>query len=806
MNLPSNELLLEAQRGRQWTQLMSQQVRLRHISQIMCLNLDSANSNSKLYYFTLHLTMMSSPFYTSEKIKGSHLKWLDISIDNFSSVQGVVLRIWQDGLEEDKILITLGIYLSGLIYIGNKPTDIQPCLFHTNTVIFFMNGGFFTNINSIHKDVKIDPKASIDDITNNVGSCLKLSYKYRVKSFPKNELKNSYKLNDLRKLHYTQILIKNKCLDTLHLQEKISNEDVLLQKPAVENDSSLVSRQSSQLLTRTFLNKMLEVKPTRSQKQEMFKLNKLIEIAKSRTKLLNFEKNRKTNVVANLQKNYSVLLEKNLEKESNLMDNYHSLKREKERLRQYQTFVHQHRELLVHLNSQLQHRKKQLLQELLVIYPIHQISDTKFTINGVHLPNSDVLSDCADNGISVALGYVTHVLLMCSIFLQVPLRHPVTHYGSRSYITDQISNTSAEKDFPLFMKGKDRMQFTYGVYLLNKNIAQLRWIFLMNTPDLKSTLSNLLSFLQGYKEYKQDRFMLLRTSLVLNESPDNSLESNSSITHLNLQKLWHMHAYESSHNLYDPILESLRHEKHLVMPFNPASVVSSKKNKEKSHNVEECPGLSEILAIPEAFLNKQISSQSLKNYILSDGRHDDCSSTGHSSNAVNSENHNSKRLTPTFSDSKQTQCNCDIHVSNNYKEDIFANESIEEGTDLLNPKSTLDDLVLDTSTNACKDSSYEINIEKTVFESISSLDKESETELLIDNSNESETHDGISGVQQGFLENWLRTGPALVCSDKNLYPEEHLGSTSTHQDDSPLTARTDALLNTKSFNLVKPKH
>lgn len=50
-----------------------------------------------------------------------------------------------------------------------------------------------------------------------------------------------------------------------------------------------------------------------------------------------------------------------------------------------------------------------------------------------------------------------------------------------------------------------------------------------------------------------------------------------------------------------------------------------------------------------------------------------------------------------------------------------------------------------------------------------------------------------------YLKKWLDSGPT-VCSEENLYPDEVMGTT------APLTARTDALLNTKSFNLVKPKY
>lgn len=63
--------------------------------------------------------------------------------------------------------------------------------------------------------------------------------------------------------------------------------------------------------------------------------------------------------------------------------------------------------------------------------------------------------------------------------------------------------------------------------------------------------------------------------------------------------------------------------------------------------------------------------------------------------------------------------------------------------------------------------------------------------------------------QREFLEKWLDNGPALIAAEESLYPEEILGveesSTSTSAPDRPLTLRTDALLNTTSFNLVKPK-
>lgn len=49
--------------------------------------------------------------------------------------------------------------------------------------------------------------------------------------------------------------------------------------------------------------------------------------------------------------------------------------------------------------------------------------------------------------------------------------------------------------FPLFARSKDKLQFHYGVYLLNKNISQLRWYCGLPTSDLRATLPNLFNLI-----------------------------------------------------------------------------------------------------------------------------------------------------------------------------------------------------------------------------------------------------------------------------------------------------------------------
>ena len=101
--------------------------------------------------------------------------------------------------------------------------------------------------------------------------------------------------------------------------------------------------------------------------------------------------------------------------------------------------------------------------------------------------------------LSVGLGWVSHLTVMVSTLLGVPLKYQIVPGGSRSYITDLILDSFPDKkrEFPLFAKGSEEYRLEYGVYLLNKNIAQLRWFVGLRTPDWKVTLANLSGLLDS---------------------------------------------------------------------------------------------------------------------------------------------------------------------------------------------------------------------------------------------------------------------------------------------------------------------
>lgn len=99
-----------------------------------------------------------------------------------------------------------------------------------------------------------------------------------------------------------------------------------------------------------------------------------------------------------------------------------------------------------------------------------------FTILGQSLPNSSYPPSASDDTLSSALGYVAQVVDTLAIYLSVPLYYPLNLMGSRSTILDLISAMSGPRAFPLYGRGVEQYRFDYGVFLLNKNIEQVRLI------------------------------------------------------------------------------------------------------------------------------------------------------------------------------------------------------------------------------------------------------------------------------------------------------------------------------------------
>uniref|UniRef100_A0A8C3AI76 UV radiation resistance associated gene n=1 Tax=Cyclopterus lumpus TaxID=8103 RepID=A0A8C3AI76_CYCLU len=421
----------------------TQQRRLRHLRSIAARNIVNKNGSPLLdTYFTLHLCIgdrISRDFYKSEVIRDSlNPTWRSLDFGMLpdlldTSVSCFVVRIWGGQEERYQLLIEWKVNLDGLRYTGQQIRSRNP-----NEIIFGLNDGYYA-ADFDHKDQSERKKNSLLQVDQS-------------------SVRNSYSVFSLLRLHTAQRAIKQ----TQVTVQKIGKE--------IEEKLRTTTTCTERKKERECMQLRIAVLRSELQRQR---------------KALGREIDLRQKERAQLQK-----------KEEAFSAQHEGLKEEKESLTKLQKECTAKREQFLKSNAQLTFRCRQLLSELSYIYPI-DANQSDYVICGVKLPNSEDFQAKDDGSLAVALGYTSHLVLMISCFLQIPLRYPVIHKGSRSSIKDTITDrlTEKEREFPLYPRG-ERFHFEYGVYLLNKNIAQLRYQHGLTTPDLQQTLPNLKNFLE----------------------------------------------------------------------------------------------------------------------------------------------------------------------------------------------------------------------------------------------------------------------------------------------------------------------
>lgn len=165
--------------------------------------------------------------------------------------------------------------------------------------------------------------------------------------------------------------------------------------------------------------------------------------------------------------------------------------------------LHSDKEQCVKLKDEIRGQRRRICEDLNTIFKIEPVADGKplqFQIRGIHLPNAEaygggMLSGAQEDELSAALGHVALLTKHLELYLSIPLPYPITHCGSRSYITDNISILKDPiRDFPLYIpRGGSAAQFRfdYGWFILNKNIETLCTAQGLKVMDIRHTLPNL---------------------------------------------------------------------------------------------------------------------------------------------------------------------------------------------------------------------------------------------------------------------------------------------------------------------------
>ncbi|XP_050084721.1 UV radiation resistance-associated gene protein isoform X2 [Anopheles aquasalis] len=194
--------MFERPRCRDWSPLSTQQLRLRSLIQVSGHNISPSLSpvpagsegggppllggrGKCTVYFTLHQTLDSAPFYTSERLDlHRNVLWADIECPATmkSSLRAVCVRVWEHiapsgtmvsplpvptlppsdiqqrehektgdppaaplTSDTDRVLFVWGVYFSGLVPLARRSEKrLRP-----NTLVFQMHGGYFTSADCI---------------------------------------------------------------------------------------------------------------------------------------------------------------------------------------------------------------------------------------------------------------------------------------------------------------------------------------------------------------------------------------------------------------------------------------------------------------------------------------------------------------------------------------------------------------------------------------------------------------------------------------------------------------------------------
>lgn len=206
--------------------------------------------------------------------------------------------------------------------------------------------------------------------------------------------------------------------------------------------------------------------------------------------------------------------------------------------------LEQCRSLLRTTTENIHGQRRRICEELLQIFPIEPTSRSLlFTIIGLPLPNTS-FDESDEDVIAAALGYVARLVDMLQYYLSIPLPYPITPYGSRSIIRDQISTLAdSQRTFPLFTKATVRYRFDYAVFLLNKNIERLAESQGLKVIDIRHTLPNLKYLLYvcsaGSSELPARKAGGIRGLLSGRASPLPSRRGSDDTDHVNVsRKAW----------------------------------------------------------------------------------------------------------------------------------------------------------------------------------------------------------------------------------------------------------------------------
>lgn len=462
--------------------LVSQQFRLRDIIQIVCLKIGDArdrDEKGRLYYYTLHKCTSSPPLFISTKCPGicprfpplidvdsprtKTVTWPELKKDfeQDSPRQSVIIRLWRTESGTEKMIICYGIHFNGLVPFSKL---LLPSLKPNSLVIHTRSGSSFVSPDSIDWDSSSSSsnnsfEEAKEKEANSPRDNNDLFLKYSSIQVPTSNLKSCCTLEQLLRLQQGQLRLKYKreLLRSLIMEIQSKSAICMTEEMLQRNPSSFVQHHFQHRahnhhhnthhhavgsMGKT-LTRLLNMEPEPVDAKTLIaahKLRKQMESVRVRCRLLAMERDRAGQHVEGLERRRATNCDRIVEMDSSIMANYHAMNKEKEQYLHLKLTLTKDMETMTSSRSDWRTRKQTLLQEICEIYDVRMHEGGHYTINGISLPDAEEYekTHVPAMSISVALGYVAHLVLVISNVLAVPLRNSIIFKGSQSQIMGQL--------------------------------------------------------------------------------------------------------------------------------------------------------------------------------------------------------------------------------------------------------------------------------------------------------------------------------------------------------------------------------
>ncbi|KAG9889648.1 hypothetical protein KCU98_g15099, partial [Aureobasidium melanogenum] len=417
----------------------------------------SAQRMADLFY-SMHIPNQQDPIYVSEVAeRAMNPNFRNIHLDSTDAqllrLDELTLKFWakSEAMSQYCLLIDMTLSMRSLQFIGKTLSSFHHP-FPPNCVIFHLTDGFYTAFTDARVDEPLNPfQDGPAKITNS-------------RTLPTSSFDALLRLSKL----------DDSVQDALALRKQLASE---LEQTLQDNKTSLDNK---------------------TQLSETTDFLKTIDFA-----------------TATVKKQLKALEQKRDQKRKALQNRRDLLARDSALRKEVLSQVEAGKDTVSKLNAQhtgvktsITQQRRRIAHDLSKIYPIAPVLNQSlaFTIRGMHLPNSEALDTATPESLAAALGHVSHVIQLLSLYLGAVLPYPCRPRSSTSTILDPISilNTPsatskavsdeiAARTFPLFLKGAVRFRFEYGVFLLNKDIEILLSTHLgVRVLDIRQTLPNLL--------------------------------------------------------------------------------------------------------------------------------------------------------------------------------------------------------------------------------------------------------------------------------------------------------------------------